>query len=355
MDHLLLGPEEGEKLDWLREERKRVLSAYPDAEIHQFYAGDDTGEAISSVLSQSSLFSSFRLVIIRQFENRTQKDGIVKTLEDYFKAKQDDAEVIIVSSEKSQAKIPKSVLDGVGKEGIRMFWEMFESRKREWISTAFRKEGFRIGSDAIDEILFSTENNTQEMKNLVSSLSLYFRASSKGKDEITLDDIEQYAIKTRGEDGYTLFAAMAERDLEHALLIMRTIIESDSYSAIRAFGIIGSRFRLLESALMMKRKGQSIDYIAANAEYLSPYPSSFKEKGIRKRELPVISKAMQNYTLEDVRMIIAYLGKMDSEMKSTSSEMLPIVLSSIIYAVIRDSGKEVPDALTSSPLDMMIL
>ena len=78
MDYLLLGPEEGEKNEWLADERKRVLAKFPDAEIHQFYVGDDTGEAVSSVLSQSSLFSSFRLVIVKQFENRSGKDGIAK-------------------------------------------------------------------------------------------------------------------------------------------------------------------------------------------------------------------------------------------------------------------------------------
>ena len=354
MDYLLLGPEEGEKNEWLAGEKKRVLSAYPDAEIHQFYAGDDTGEAISSVLSQSSLFSSFRLVIIKQFENRSGKDGIAKALEDYLKAKQDDAEVIIVSSEKSQAKIPKPILDGIGKDGIKMFWEMFENKKRDWITSAFRKEGFSISTDAVEEILFSTENNTQDMKNLVSSLSLYFKATAPGKGQVTLDDIEQYAIKTRGEDGYTLFAAIADCDTEHALLIMKTILESDSYGAIRAISVVTSRFRLLESALEMKRKGSSIDAIAANAEYLSPYPSSFKEKGIRKKEIPAISKAMKNYSLEDVKRIIVYLGKMDSAVKTASSELLPTVLSSLVFTIIADKGNETGIDLLSSPLEARI-
>ena len=354
MDYLLLGPEEGEKNEWLADEKKRVLAQHPDAEVHQFYAGDDTGEAISSVLSQSSLFSSFRLVIIKQFENRSGKDGIAKAIEDYLKAKQDDAELIIVSSERSQMKIPKPILDGIGKDGVKMFWEMFENKKREWIAAAFRKEGFSITQDAVEEILFSTENNTQEMKNLVSSLSLYFRASDTGKQQVTVEDIEQYAIKTRGEDGYTLFSALAERDTEHALLIMKTLLESDSYGAIRAIGVVTSRFRLLESALSMKRKGSGMDYIAVNAEYLSPYPSSFSEKGIRKKDIPIISKAMQSYSLEDTQRIILYLGKMDNEIKAASSELLPIVLSSVIYTISAEKGRESSIDLSLPDLGKML-
>ena len=60
MNYLLLGPEEGEKNDWLKREKERVLKEHPDAEIHSFYTGDDDGAAVSSVMSQPSLFSSFR-------------------------------------------------------------------------------------------------------------------------------------------------------------------------------------------------------------------------------------------------------------------------------------------------------
>lgn len=355
MNYLLLGPEEGEKNEWLRAEKARVLKAHPDAEVHLFYVGDDDGEAIGSVLSQSSLFSSFRYVVIRQYENRAgARDSVTAAITSYLSSGQEDAELVIVSSERSSTKIPKAVLDGIGKENIKMFWEMFESRKREWIVSAFRKEGFSIRPDAIEEILFSTENNTQDMKNLVSSLALYFHASSPGKAEISVDDIEAYAIKTRGEDGYTLFAAIAERDLEHAILIIRTISESDSYGTIRALNVLTSRFRLLESCLQMKRRGLSMDMISKDAEYLSPYPSSFKEKGIRKKEIPVMAKAMQNYSEEDARSIIQYLGRMDSEVKSAPSEMQMIALTSLIHTIILENGRESPINLLSSPLDMMI-
>ncbi len=350
MNYLLLGPEEGEKNDFLRDEKKRILSEHPDAEIHQFYVGDDTGENVGSVLLQSSLFSSFRFVVIKQYENRSDRDGITAALIDFFKSGQRDAEVIIVSSEKSKNKIPQGILSGIGDSGIKIFWEMFENKKREWIVNAFRKEGFSIRPEAIEEILFSTENNTQDMKNLVNSLSLYFHATMPEKTAITVDDIEQYAIKTRGEDGYTLFAAIAEGNLEHAVLIMQTILESDSYGAIRAFSIISSRFRLLEAALEMKSKGISMDLIEKNAEYISPYPSSFREKGIRKRELPVMLKAMSNYTLSEVRTIITYLGRFDSELKSTPTELMMIVLTTMLHRIIIDKGQETPITIEPLPL-----
>ena len=52
MNHILLGPEEGLKADWLNEEKKRVLAEHPDAEVHLIFVGDDKGEDLDSILSQ---------------------------------------------------------------------------------------------------------------------------------------------------------------------------------------------------------------------------------------------------------------------------------------------------------------
>ena len=53
-----------------------------------------------------------------------------------------------------------------------------------------------------------------------------------------------------------------------------------------------------------------------------------------------MSKAMQSYSLEDAQRIILYLGKMDNEIKAASSELLPIVLSSVIYTISAEKGRE---------------
>ena len=101
-------------------------------------------------------------------------------------------------------------------------------------------------------------------------------------------------------------------------------------------------------------QSSGMDYIAANAEYLSPYPSAFREKGIRKRDMATMAAAMKNYTLEDVRRIILYLGDMDNAVKTASSELLPIVLSSVIFTITAEKGRETGIDLLSSPLETRI-
>ena len=180
MNYILLGPEEGQKSDWLENEKKRVLKEHPDAEILQIYVGDDKGDDLDAALSQPSLFSSFRFVIIKQYENRSAKDTFDKAIMDFLSSGLTDAEFVIISSEKSQSRIRKEII-GSKNVSVIMFWEMFDSQKKDWIKAAFQKEGFYIGAEAIDEVLFSVDNNTAEMRNLVSALSLYFHSSSDGK------------------------------------------------------------------------------------------------------------------------------------------------------------------------------
>ncbi len=352
MNYILLGPEEGNKNEWIQKEKKRVLNEHPDAEITTFFAGDDNGNALSAVLGQSSLFSSFRLGIVKMFENRSAKDGLAEAIIAFLESGQSDAELIIATSEKSEARIPKGILDRIPKEQRIFFWEMFENKKREWIEKAFRADGFMITPDGVDEILFSSENNTQDMKNLVSSLTLYFRASGSTKKTITSDDIAEYGIKTRTEDGNTLFFAIAEGDLEHAIMIMKTISESDSFGLQRAFTVIGTKFRLLESFLREKADGADDRSAAAAATYISPYPENFAQRGIKTRELPYFLKAARKYSISDAGRIIRYLGRIDAYMKSAGSDTDYLVFTEVLYTIIVKKGEETRISLL--PPDLFI-
>ena len=350
MNHILLGPEEGLKADWLEEEKKKVLKAHPDAEIHQIFVGDDKGEDLDSILSQSTLFSSFRFVIIKQYENRTAKDTFDKALTDFLASGQEDAEFVILSSEKSKSRISPKIANDK-RVNIQIFWEMFENQKRDWIRAAFRKEGYTAGEDAINEILFSVDNNTAEMKNLVSSLSLFFHATDKDKKEIRAEDVEKYALQTRGEDGNTLFQAIADCDLEHAEAILSAIIAADSQAAVKAFSVLVSRFRMLESFEILRKRGMMEKEAFENADALSPYPSFFPTKGIKSRDQAVFRKAASAYPLPDTERIIKYLGRMDERIKNSAADWTGIIFSVLLSDIILRKGDETRIDLDSSPLE----
>ena len=353
---LLMGPEEGEKLEFIKKEKDRIRSLYPDAEEYTFFGGDEDGDGISSALSQSSLFSSYRFVVLKHYENVKKKDDAYAALEYYGENAQDDCTLIVSSSETSTVNLPKSLVALAGKENTKIFWEMFDDQKRRWIRDYGRKEGFMVSEDAIDEILSSVENNTQEMKNLVSSITNYLKIQNTQDKTITLETIEAYSTRTKGENGYTLFRAIGEGNLEKALLSLSSIILNDSREIIPAMSVLASSMRRLESCLEMKKKGKTENEIFQSVTYVSPYPSrpgGRKIEGIGLKERDLYRKAMKNYSLEDCTRIIELLGSYDSIVKSTSLDMTKLLMEKLIITIVQNKGKETSLSLSRPPLPLV--
>ncbi len=340
--YILLGSEEGEKIEFIRKERRKVFSSYPEAEEYTFFGGDEDGEGVSTALMESSLFSSYRFVVVKHFENVKKTDSSWKALEEWGNNPTSDATVIVTSSDNYPTAFPKSFVEAAGKENTITFWEMKEDQKKRWIVENVRKEGFQITQDAIDEILSSVDNNTQEMKNLVSSITNFLRIQNNGTRQITLDTIEAYSVRTKGENGYSLFSALAEGNLEKALMIVSSILLNDSRDLIPALSILSISFRKLEAALMMKKERKSEDDIFRNVTFVSPYSTVGKKPnvGISFREKETYRKAMRYYSLEDATRIVALLGSYDKILKSTSTDTVKITFETLIYSIVVNKGKE---------------
>ncbi|MGN1164235.1 MAG: DNA polymerase III subunit delta, partial [Candidatus Ornithospirochaeta sp.] len=157
---ILLGPEEGEKQELIKRERNKIRLSHPDVEEYTFFGGDEDGNGLSSALSQTSLFSSYRFVVLKHFENVKRTDDSWRALQDFGKDNQDDCTLIITSTETSATSLPKEISEKAGKENTIVFWEMKDDQKRRWIIDCARRMGFQITQDAIDEILSSVDNNT---------------------------------------------------------------------------------------------------------------------------------------------------------------------------------------------------
>lgn len=342
---LLLGPEEGEKQEFIKKEKDRIRSLYPDFEDYTFFGGDEDGDGISSALSQSSLFSSYRFVVLKHYENVKKKDEAYTALDDFGINSQDDCTLIVSSSETSTVNFPKSLTELAGKENTKIFWEMFDEQKRRWIRDYARKEGFAVTEDAIDEILSSVDNNTQEMKNLVSSITNFLKIQNDGNRTITLETIEAYAARTKGENGYTLFRAIGEGNLEKALLSLSSIILNDIKELIPTLSVLSNSFRRLEACLVMRKERKSEAEIFKSVTFVSPYsgrPGGRKIEGIGAKEKDLYRKAMRLYSLEDCERIISLLGRYDNIVKSTSTDMQKLIMEKLIITIVVNKGKETP-------------
>ena len=350
---LLLGPEEGEKAEFIKREKDKIRSLYPDFEDYVFFGGDEDGGGLSSALSQSSLFSSYRFVVLKHYENVKKTDETYSSLDDFGSNAQDDCTLIVTTTETSSANLPKALVSLAGKENTIVFWEMFDNEKRRWIREFSSKEGYRITEDAIDEILSSVENNTQEMKSLVGSITNFLKIQKSENKTIDLETIEAYSVRTKGENGYSLFRAIGEGNLEKALLSVQSILLNDSRDMIPALSVLATSFRRLEACITMRNDRKSEKEIFDSVTFVSPYssrPGSKRNVGVGAREKDLYRKAMKIYSLEDTGRIISLLGRYDTIIKS-SSDLLKLYAEKLVYSIIVGRGKETPLSLDPPKLE----
>ncbi len=351
--YILMGPEEGEKNNLIRNIRKKTLSAFPDTECYSFFVGDDDGASYVSAVSQSSLFSQHRFIVLRGFENIKKTDPVYTETLQAVKSQQDDLTLIIVSTDSQTQSLDKALTAAAGKERTIVFWELKDTEKRSWIVSRAREEGFRITADAVEEILSSVENNTEEMKNLLLSITNFLRIEGKEKT-ISRETVEAYSTESRGDNGYTLFASLAERDLDRALRVVRSIILNDQRDILPAVTVAGNQFRRIEEALKMRKRGMDMSGIFQNLTAFTTYSSAVRRQGVNFRERDIFQKAMKNYTLDETARIILLLTRMDTTLKSASSDTLLLEAEKLVYTITVSGGAECrlslePETLKNNP------
>jgi DNA polymerase-3 subunit delta len=214
--YLFLGPEFGEKQDAINEIRRNVTARFgAPGEETSFYAGETPVNDMVSALRNGSLFADSRLFFIKNAEALKKKDDLA-LLASYMSSPQDDTILILMSD---AVGLDKTLEKAAGGQK-RIFWELFENKKTEWVANFFRRENFRIDEGGINAILELVENNTDSLRRECSRLMLFL-----GKDRAVGEaEVENWLAHTREESAFTLFSRIAQGDLTrsvetaHALL-----------------------------------------------------------------------------------------------------------------------------------------
>ena len=213
--YLFLGPEIGEKEDAVGEIREGLRRGGGFEET-SFYAGETPVSRICAILLNGSLFSDSRLFLIKNAELITKKDETA-LLASYIESPEPSTALILISGETG---ISKTIEEKIDRKNRRVFWELFENRKTEWVESFFRRGGCRIDAGGVEAILELVENNTDALRRECSKLMLFM-----GKDRIINGaDVEKWLSHTREESAFTLFSRIASGDLSkgieslHALL-----------------------------------------------------------------------------------------------------------------------------------------
>ncbi|MDR0403835.1 MAG: DNA polymerase III subunit delta [Treponema sp.] len=255
---LFLGPELGEKLDALDAIRQKLRSgesprAQSQAAFEEtsFYAGETPVSQIVSVVKNGSLFAEAQLFVVKNAESIKKKDEvalIVSCLENPG----DGITLILLSDE---TRLDKRVEDAVPREHRRIFWELFENRKSEWVASFFRRSGCRIDEGGVAAILEMVENNTDALRRECTRL-VFFLGTEK---TITAGAVEQCLSHTREESPFTLFAAVARGNLSLSLDIARALLGAKQSPQAVLAGLAWC-FRKLRDYFALKETGEANDF-----------------------------------------------------------------------------------------------
>jgi DNA polymerase-3 subunit delta len=246
--HLFLGPELGEKQDALKLLRE---SLSPGLEENSYYAGETSLSDVVSALQNGSLFASRRLFTLKNAELIKKKDE-VELLSAWMKEEHSDTVLVLISAETSLAK---GLENAVPKERKRVFWELFENRKHEWVASFFRRQGLRISEDGIEAILEMVENNTASLSQACSHLALM----ASGEEVIGEEMVDRWLSHTREESAFSLFGRIARGDLSRALESLRSLLAAKE-SPQGILGVLAWCFRKLRDYLALEEAGNINDF-----------------------------------------------------------------------------------------------
>lgn len=337
--YLFTGPEFGERNDTIERYKAQATSKFGEIEYHLLYATDTSVFDLVSLLQNGSLFSPMRFFVYKNAELIKKKEELA-ALETWItesaKTGTEDAWLFLVSDENSCDKKLESLIP---KENKKIFWEMFENQKEQWITNFFAKNGFKIEYEAVSAILELIENNTEALRTECSRFFVCFEKSHV----ITEDDVENILAHNREESPFTLFDSLCDVKLsvsdrlESSLEILQKIRCSKDSNAVQLVAGLTWCFRKLKTWHEVNAQGFADDF-------------ELKKSGFTSKKMQTqYRNASKLYSAKDTNTILANLSATDINLRSLGTVAESNVLSTLIYSIVVKNGNALEQA-TYEPL-----
>lgn len=324
--YLFTGPEIGERNDAIAELKASSRKKYGDVDEYSYYAGDTRFCDVIAQLRNESLFSSATFIVYKNAELLKTKEDIA-LLSDWAKSAAGSSNTLVLVSEENS--IEKKIEASVPASHKKIFWEMFEDRKQQWVQNYFRKNGFSITPDAVDSILEMIENNTESLK---QECSRFFYCFPKGA-EITESDVEKILAHNKEETPFTLFEAMSDysaspqQRLETSLDILQKLQLSRNSSGTALIAGLTYCFRLLRAWHSLHSNGSA----PSDADLKA---NGFYNKTSQKR----YRNAARVWGPGAVSSIISLLSSTDMTIRETGKSLEDNSLVLMIYSIVIKNG-----------------
>ena len=325
---LYTGPEFGERNDAIAEIRQAAQNKFGSIDYHQLYMSDVSLSDVLSLLRNGNLFVPARFVVLRGAEALKKKEDIQLLSEwcDEQKSVQaDDVWFFLVSDENS---VDKKLEALVPKEHRKIFWEMFEDRKEQWLESFFRKNGFSLEPDAVDLILSLVENNTEALRN---ECSRFFVCFDKGH-VVSVDDVDSILAHNREESAFTLFDAMAAAEhepatrLSESLSILQKLRNSKDSNYVSLIAGLTWCFRKLKVWHALAKEGGLSDF-------------NLKINGFQAKKMQQKYRAAARiWNPSQTEEAISLLSDTDIFIRSSGAAVEPVSMQTLVYCLCVKKG-----------------
>jgi len=324
--YLFTGPEAGEKNDAINSIRDESKKKNGSLDEYRYFAADVRVADVIAQLQNESLFSSALFIVLRNAEIIKTKAEI-ELISGWAKQAGNSSNILILVSD--EMSVDKKLESAVPAGHRKIFWEMFENRKEQWLVSYFKKNGFGISADAVSQILEMVENNTESLK---SECSRFFYCFEPGY-QITAADVDKILAHNREESAFTLFESMCDRSkrknerFETAVAILNKIRLSRESNAVSVIAGLTYCFRQLRNWNALFSGG------------VKPTDAQLKAGGFSsKKNQELYRQASGVWSNGSVASIISLLAATDMSIRQEGSAFEDTRLVMLLHSIINKDG-----------------
>lgn len=315
---LLLGPEHGQKQDFLGEIKQKLTKQFKEApDTHKFYAFETPFPEILSLLQNGDLFCAHKLVIVSNADEYKKAD--TDLIKEYCKKPSEESTLVLLSDETKMDSLSKVI----PKEQNKVFWEMFESQKKGWVIHHFKEIGLTLAPDAAEFFLEMVDNSTDQIRLEAQKLLAFFEKGAA----ISLEDLENYLVHTKEENVFSLFERISEGEFAKALEVLKKILGSKESEGIGLLsGLVWQFKNLLQfQTKLMERNPPEEAFIALN----------IRSKKAQANYL----QGARRYSLADLQRILVLTAEYDQRLRLFRSDQHGLLLDLYLYYVMVKKGQ----------------
>ena len=325
--YLFTGPEAGDKNEAIATIKADAKKRNGEMDIYSYYAADVRVEDVIAKLQNKGLFSSATFITLRNAEQIKTKAEI-ELISSWAKSAVNSPDTLILVSDENS--VDKKLEAAVPSSHKKIFWEMFDNRKPQWVKDYFRKNGFGVTDEAVDSILEMIENNTECLK---SECSRFFYCFEKGH-EVNQGDVEKILSHNREENAFTLFACLSDSSLsqkkrfENSVEILQKIRLSKESNSVALISGLTYCFRTLRSWHLLHANGKN------------PSDAELRQNGISgKTNQKRYENAAKIYSPGVTSSIISLLASTDMSIREGGTTMEDTMLTMLLYSIVMKNGR----------------